>query len=853
MRQQVSKTGFETGLTSRVGVMLPCYCRGDRFASFIWENFIKQTYPNKKLFVCRSERPEDQASSGDAQRARHWWKLKQAEHPDQLMYWEQKGSYSLGQKRNRILEEMLKPEHGCDYIATFDDDDVYSAAYLEVMVGILEADPQVQLVNFCDFLRIQTSGVPVGFEDPTVMEDGRLVQALEGSRAFLETLPGERASRKSRQSDKWYVNTSGGVLPSGFGFSFVYRASAVRGNGAEIRYGVTDERSGEEDVLYRGIENVFGPDAIVDLPISRSLPLAAHMENGHNISGDTSIFHFPSEHRVVIPRPLSFVPQEFLAFLGAHHPSKGTRNWAATVWELRSRRPTHRTLTWVANRQATRALVAVWQDRANWEPPRWRCQSPWFVPPPQEGDDAGQDIPAEAEVPDPPWYVPEEGVPIEHNPQRSLVVVPGSHLEYWDRAARQLKELQRRAQADPTIVVPKGHGVKIWETWARNSPQVTEYEQRARQLDLRSMCQGTSCILLWNSATAHQGTRSLEHGTKILEGAFVPPLIAPRVFAPSEVAEWRSHLASEGYVVLRDILGADMERFLAFLLEDIRRINPEAKLESLDDVEESHLGLSRRGLLYNLGFPHGKFAWAIRQDSRVREVWEALYETSAVMGSADVPALTRSEQGPTFVDSKSHDQWLHWDQNALEEPVGTQTMFQSMVYLFPEATSHIGGSTWDRIAMVLCMIPCSYGRSVLSEKTLLALAITGEASNHWPQLGNANCGWNGLRVEQIRNGTSREEIKALLAERSFSVEQMNQLGWSRLFPKLSPKLDDTELRGIVAILEGDSIPSTAGREELKERLGSLDYKRLRDGLSLTALRRIVHPQVRDYLGFVARE
>lgn len=42
---------------------------------------------------------------------------------------------------------------------------------------------------------------------------------------------------------------------------------------------------------------------------------------------------------------------------------------------------------------------------------------------------------------------------------------------------------------------------------------------------------------------------------------------------------------------------------------------------------------------------------------------------------------------------------------------------------------------WNRIASVICMIPVHYGRIKKAEASLLALTVTGEASNHWPQTG----------------------------------------------------------------------------------------------------------------------
>ena len=848
------------GTTPRIGVMVPVFYRGDRYVNFIWKNFRKQSYPNKKLFVCRCKHDNDSLPefAHHYHQAKSGWCAKQEAYPQLLKFWEQKSTPvgGLGRKRNLMLQEMLKQEHGLDYIAAFDDDNVYASNYLTEMYSYFEQNDEVQLVNFHDFLGIQIIGAPVDLKSPGNERNGVLLQALEGSRAFLEALPNHEPPEKSQLQNKWYVHTFGGVLPSGFGFSFVYRASLCRRLG--IQYGEDSERrSGEEDVLYTAVKEHFGDHRIVDLPISRSLELAAHMENGENIAGDWWEFRFPAKHWVTVPRPLSFVSTEILQFLKDYHPDEAIKTWAETAYLVKRRYPLDRTMTFVANQQETRKFAESWQQSSNWTPPAWETKSEWFVPPVGKPIPGGQDIPIEAQVP-PQYNCDNSRPPFEDRTQRSLVVVPRSHLEYEYRAKRQLEFLQAQSVSDPSITIPTRHGVKILETWALGSPEIIEYEQRARQLDLRSVCQGTSCMLVWNSAMIHQGTRSLRIGTPIEDGAFVPLLLTPCVFPVSVADAWRAHLETEGYVVLHDVLGERMDDCLKCLLEDINNVNPSAKLRTLDEVEDAkHLGLPRRGLLYTLGFPHGEFAWAIRQDPNVLKVWKDLYETEEVIGSTDVPSVTCSESDSQIANSESHDEWLHWDQNALQEPVGRQKMFQSMVYLFPDETSKVGGSSWDRIAMVVCMVPVDYKRDIRSEKTLLALAITGEASNHWPQIVSANYGWNGMRREQIKYieekypYLSQQEIETMYCDRVIPAQVIEEKRWERLYPKLDPNLTDDDLRQYIEKLKRCNVRGRVTNEELRRILSSSDYQTLRDNLDLEDLRRIVHPRVKNYVRFVA--
>ena len=859
-KKLIKKAASVVNSIPRIGVMIPVFNRGDRYVDFIWNNFIKQTYPNKKLFVCRNNlngyRSKEQLDK--YQRASKKWQQKQAENPHLLKYWEQEDFQGLGHKRNIMLQEMIKPDHECDYIAMFDDDDVYASNYLIEMFNYFQQNPKVQLVNFGDFLGIQVLGNPVNLKNPNSHEDGALLQELEGSRAFLEVLPDQKASKSSIEQNKWHVHSRGNVLPSGFGFSFIFKSSIIRNQKLKIRFGENSlKRSGEEDVLYKGVKKHFGAESILDLPLSQSLKLAAHLENGHNISGDTFVFHFPSEHRVVVPRPLSFVPTEILQFLRSFHPSKAVKKWAATVYELRYRLPYHPTMTFVANVDQTIAFAKLWIQESNWKYPTWIRDSEWFVPPIQKPIPGGQDIPIEGTIPQYPFKISDDysKPAFEECPQRSLVIVPRSHLEYDDKVKKQLEALQKQSLKDKSIIIPKGHGIKIGETWPNKSPEIIGYKKMARQLDLRSVCRGTSCLLIWNSKMIHQGTKSLLKGTSVEEGSFVPPLLIPSVFPMEATKAWRAHLEKEGYVVIRDILGESMDSYLRLLLSDINNVNPKAKLQSLDEVQDlNHLGLQRRGLLYTLGFPHGKFAWAIRQNSRVRDVWRDLFQTQELMGSVDVPAISCNETSFKIASKETHDEWLHWDQNALLEPVGRQKMFQSMVYLFPDETSSVGGSKWERIAMVLCMVPQAYRRSVPSEKTLLALSITGESSNHWPQIGYANYGWNGIRMEEMKEKfphLTNQEIISRYSQRFISEQQLREKGWKRMYADLHPGLTKSELLRYVRKLNVHRDPFSTTVKQLKEILCITDYKTLKENLTLEDLREIVHPRVKDYVGFVA--
>lgn len=386
---------------SRVGVMVATFNRGDEFDRLVTRRFLCQTHRKKKLFVCRNSSDSERrlGKSPHAIEACKRWRRLQAEHPESVLFWELDDYQSLGHKRNLMLDEMVKDEHQLDFICVMDDDDAYAPNYIEEMLRHFQESPRLQLVNFRDSLCIQIRGQPVRLDNPEEARIGAVLQALEGSRAYIEAMPGEAPPTSSREADKWHVHSRGGVLPSGFGYSFVFRASSIRGGNSDIRYAHNSQsRSGEEDALYLGIKDHFGPDAIKDLPLSESHKLACHLENGKNVSGDMDVFHFPAQHYVDVPRPLSFVPDSILELVRHSHPAPAFRRWATAVLEVRRFCPLHATATYVANQREIRGYAENWANCDNWTSSA-APTCPFFVPPVGQRIPAGQDIPIEAKVP----------------------------------------------------------------------------------------------------------------------------------------------------------------------------------------------------------------------------------------------------------------------------------------------------------------------------------------------------------------------------------------------------------------------------------------------------------------------
>ncbi len=930
-------------------VAVPVFERGDALCDWIFENFRKQNYPNKKLFVLRDNGVEDNPSP-ERRYAQAFWREKMAEMPDQVKYWEvdhsefPEGKFSLAHKRNIINAEIIKPEYGCHFIATMDDDDIYSVDYLTSLHREFAQNPKLMLVKFRNFLRLQIIGTPpsatlgsLDFPNPdiiTALNKGRAFQDMEKA-TYVDTLDIQDSQ------NKWHLSSHCTCLPTGFGFSFMYRAEVVSQDRLKYKKEIIrkgNKKSGEEDSLYLQILRKYGKGRIKQLPLSKTWRLAVHMENGRNTSGQSECFRFPSDSFVSVPRPIGMLHVGLLRHLAQFHPNPGLRYWGKMLLHahLASTNGVNRfyetALLYQPNLNKILEFTEKWKQPAHWE--QVKTKSCFFVPPTpnskrlreldgnyarevekllEKGSDsfavfpAFQDIPLEfTQTDENSWWkikptceeeylCPKKTYErFEKQTQRSLVVIPGSHrklykhlkaaMEYqsqeesknWgDFQGVKLKEVLRYGNL--------GSQEKQYRVWEQELGE--EFQQRAVQLDIRGACgEDSTCMLIWNSALVHQGATSVNQNTlyrflskidpdqlKPGGNCIIPALYTPATFRLEEETKWRDHLEKEGYVILKDII-KDMRPILKALLEDIRKINPTFEGKNLDEVKEKHLGIDRRGLRYTLGMPQGEFAWRIRNHPNVLKAWEVLYSKYAssdktpvsLIGSLDVPALSIEESSETSLE-----EWLHLDQNPTKSwtenpdemyPNGDKVMYQSFIYLFPSSCKFknpFGGSRWNRIATVLCMVPSAYGRTKKALDQLLALAITGEASNHWPQTGVAS--WYGAYGS--RN----------ITDRRLTESQCEKNGWRRMLPKLNPALYWEENIPFVENIIKKLGFSTSNPEGLSQGgiQKSLEFLQMGEGcktefegpslkyqqsnrllrlLSSEELKKIVHPRVLQYLG-----
>lgn len=103
-----------------VTVIVPTLWRRRNYHQTIYDCYRNQTYKNKKLIVF-----EDGENSVPSE----FW-LSVATTDDTVSYLHEKTLLTIGGKRNRMIEMATT-----EYIAHFDDDDIYMPNYLEVMMN----------------------------------------------------------------------------------------------------------------------------------------------------------------------------------------------------------------------------------------------------------------------------------------------------------------------------------------------------------------------------------------------------------------------------------------------------------------------------------------------------------------------------------------------------------------------------------------------------------------------------------------------------------------------------------------------------------------------------------------------
>lgn len=381
---------------------------------------------------------------------------------------------------------------------------------------------------------------------------------------------------------------------------------------------------------------------------------------------------------------------------------------------------------------------------------------------------------------------------------RTLVVVPGSHIQPW--GFRSL-----------------GGECKSCEHLA----------PRAVQLDVRPETVGShnSVFLAWDSRLVHQG-HTKEPGPAV---GFAPPVFRPPLYTIDEPAEWRNFLKERGFVAWRNPLDqGDTELAVWKLLEDLRRLNPKEVLGHLGDVRERHLPASMGDNDLRPGLAHGEFAWFVRTHPGVQRLFEHLFQLppgAPLVGSVDVVALAPPAK-PEVSDRRGGKQWLHLDYTPR-----AKVMWQAQVQLFP---SLYIGKKWERIAVMICKAPAEWS-SLEAQKTLLACCITSTPSR---ATAGVTLGLTHERWDKRKRGKAGKHHQALL---NSSLSDQELADWSaRKGPRPPPgPLEDVRQEAIVR-----STPSLPRSLEEVRQASVSDIVKL---FTLEELQRVAAPRAVQYV------
>lgn len=179
-----------------------------------------------------------------------------------------------------------------------------------------------------------------------------------------------------------------------------------------------------------------------------------------------------------------------------------------------------------------------------------------------------------------------------------------------------------------------------------------------------------------------------------------------------------------GFVVITGILDNDectnaekllYEDFLECIDESVN-VNSQLQ-QSIDKVKNSteHWpqasipGIPKKGFMSTNGFPQGKFAWTMRTNPKVKEIFAYLHNTTDLVVGMDVPFFSA-----TGKDLSTTSMWPHADQDTRLN-YGSKNSYQGILYAWDATTSDRSTTVvWPKSAntdyeKLLGSIPTAFG------------------------------------------------------------------------------------------------------------------------------------------------
>lgn len=160
-------------------------------------------------------------------------------------------------------------------------------------------------------------------------------------------------------------------------------------------------------------------------------------------------------------------------------------------------------------------------------------------------------------------------------------------------------------------------------------------------------------------------------------------MFSPPSFTVTEsgLKDAREYLDTEGYVLLGNIFGPDLETLKYLFIKDLQQISP--KLDNLTPdelfnpkMDHDYPGGRLFGLLGEYGLCHGEAAWEVRTHSKILETYAAILDIPQDRLICSFDSIGYSTQDCETTELR----WLHTDQPAEDKQTCNLKSFQGIYY-----------------------------------------------------------------------------------------------------------------------------------------------------------------------------
>ena len=147
------------------------------------------------------------------------------------------------------------------------------------------------------------------------------------------------------------------------------------------------------------------------------------------------------------------------------------------------------------------------------------------------------------------------------------------------------------------------------------------------------------------------------------------PCLRPEAFAVEDSERWLQHLEDEGFVVLQDIISKeDADLSLEMFKREVSQVSPEFNWEDKESwiCGNTPIVWGKSSVVFN-GFGQSDSNWNMRINSRTKEAFSYIYQTSELATSFDGISLF-------LCDTQKSTSWLHQDQRSNDDRLSVQAI-----------------------------------------------------------------------------------------------------------------------------------------------------------------------------------